>query len=353
VATPEEDKKAMTRSVYVATRESLNSHPVPQWYEDAKFGVFIHWGLFSVPGFAPRGSLADVIRTNYDRAMLLNPYAEQYWNAIKDPTTPSAAFHRAHYGDMPYQGFKELFAKGLEQWDPAGWARTFHDAGARYVVLVAKHHDGFCLWPTAVANPHEADWFSERTAPAIPHSDFRTPEYTRYADIQAKKWEMTRGIGNSFGYNRNEQEEDYASFETLLPGFVDAVSKNGNLLLNVGPRGEDARIPQEQSSRLHRFGEWLRENGEAVYGTRPWSRAEAVTEEGTPVRFTQKGSTVNVIVLGAPDGDRLKIRGVSMAGKATLHSDGSPVDLTSEGANLVLAFKTPLKGGNAPVIAVA
>ncbi|MGG3573438.1 alpha-L-fucosidase [Bacillus gobiensis] len=91
---------------------------------------------------------------------------------------------------------------------------------------------------------------------------------------------MTHGIGNSFGYNRNESDDDYASFETLFLNFIDAVSKNGNLLLNAGPRGEDAQIPDEQLSRLSKFGEWLNQNGDAVYGTRPWTQAEAITETG-------------------------------------------------------------------------
>src|SRR5262249_27340867 len=98
------------------------------------------------------------------------------------------------------------------------------------------------------------------TPTAVPHADFTTPEYTQYPDIQAKKWEMTRGIGHSFGYNRNERDADYASSEELLREFIDAVSKNGNLLLNVGPTGDTMAIPSEQTARLADFGAWLRVN---------------------------------------------------------------------------------------------
>jgi len=103
-----------------------------------------------------------VLRNDYSHAMVVHPYAEDYANAIKDGTTPSAAFHRAHYGGMPYEGFQPIFEKNLALWDPDGWARTFSDAGAEYVVLVAKYHDGYALWPTAVPNPHAPTWFSRR-----------------------------------------------------------------------------------------------------------------------------------------------------------------------------------------------
>ncbi len=147
---------------YQASRESLMTHPVPEWFGNAKFGVFIHWGLYSVPGFAPKGSFAEKLKTDYNRAMLVYPYAEGYWNAIKDPGTPSAQYHKEKYGDMPYQGFKQMFIDGLKYWDPTDWAKKFKAAGARYVVIVAKHHDGFCLWPTEVQNPYERDWYSKR-----------------------------------------------------------------------------------------------------------------------------------------------------------------------------------------------
>ena len=92
----------------------------------------------------------------------MTPYTEWYANAIKVTGTPSADFHRATYGDQPYEAFQTPFLDGLKAWDPARWAESFRDAGARYVVMVTKHHDGFCLWPSGVENPRRAGWNSRR-----------------------------------------------------------------------------------------------------------------------------------------------------------------------------------------------
>jgi alpha-L-fucosidase len=432
---------------YDPTLESLNTHPVPQWYEDAKFGIFIHWGLFSIPAFAARsGSIADSFRNNYEIAVAQTPYCEWYWNAIKVPESDSAKHHADVYRNAPYENFREAFLKGLEQWHPAEWAQHFADSGAKYVVLVTKHHDGFCLWPSAVNNPGQENWtcprdivgelasavrarglkfgvyysggidwtfnreplrtmadfmgstpggnypayaeaqtreLIERYAPSVlwndiswptplepelklfadyydaipegvvndrwlpmtaereklrdkaaraaldavlkermkkapgrgvipqlpPHCDFRTPEYAAFATIQAKKWEATRGMSHSFGYNRRDTEADYESVESLVHSFIDTVSKNGNLLLNVGPRGEDAQIPAEQLARLKGFGAWLKANGEGVYGTRPWTRFDGKTVCGVEVRFTKKPGALYVHLLGTPAGKEFVVVG--------------------------------------------
>ncbi len=476
---------------YAADLDSLNARPLPSWYDEAKFGVFIHWGLFAIPGFAARlGGISDAFKRDYDRAIAMTPYTEWYANAIKAPGTPSADFHKAVYGDQPYEAFKAPFVEGLKDWDPAAWAESFRDAGARYVVLVTKHHDGFCLWPSAVVNSARADWFTardivgelaaavratglrfgvyysggidwtfnpeplrtmadfmgstpggpypdyadaqvreliERYSPSlvwndiswptpqerlnrlfadyynavpdgvvndrwtagdpdksplrhktarqamdarikariardpaafdgiipapVPHSDFRTPEYARFADIEVKKWEATRGMSHSFGFNRNDTEADYASVETLLGDFIDGVSKNGNLLLNVGPQA-NGTIPEAQTARLKAFGAWLRANGEAIYGARPWTRAEGVTEDGLPVRFTSAGGRLNLIVLGSPRGERLRVLDLALAGEARRLADGSPVAMTRDGPDLVLTFSRPLDGAFAPAVSI-
>jgi alpha-L-fucosidase len=123
---------------YEPSWESINSRPTPQWWSDAKFGIFIHWGVYSVPAFAPKGE-----------------YAEWYWERIgkpgnADPNSSDArirretlAFHKRHYGeDFPYQGFAPRFT--AELFDAKQWAQMFQRAGAKYVVLVSKHHDGVC-----------------------------------------------------------------------------------------------------------------------------------------------------------------------------------------------------------------
>ncbi len=488
-------KAAMTTSgPYRADLDSLGGHPVPQWFSDAKFGVFVHWGLFSVPGFAPTKPYADVLRDDYDRAMLVSPYAEDYANAMRDASTPTAEFHRRTYGDMPYEGFQEIFERETAGFDAERWAEAFRAAGAGYVVMVAKYHDGYALWPTAVRNPHAPGWHSERdlvgevaaavrakgmrfgiyysggvdwtfqratvrtlgdysyaaygdgyadyaeaqlrelitryrpdvlwndiswptgqdrlnavfadyynqvpdgvvndrwqtdsltrramgtapgraafdglfrrliardpglvdrvTPPAVPHADFTTPEYTQYPDKQDFAWETTRGMGTSYGWNRQETDAHYASFEQkLFPDFAAAVSRNGRLLLNVGPAGGRGEIPAEQLSRLDAFGKWFAANGRTVTGTRPWDVASATTPDGLPVQFTQSpGGAVNAVVVGRPAGTSVRIDGATLpAGRATLLADGGPVTVTPADGSTTLTFARDLTGLFSPAVTI-
>lgn len=483
-----DDRKARmtTSGPYTADPDSLERHPVPQWFSDAKFGVFVHWGLFSVPGFAPAKPYADVLRDDYAHAMTRSPYAEDYANAMRDPGSPTAAYHRQTYGDLPYEGFRDIFERELAGFDADTWARSFKASGADYVVMVAKYHDGYSLWPTEVANPHAPDFHSERdlvgevaaavraqglrfgvyysggvdwtfqrevvrtlgdytylpygegygdyaeaqvrelvtryrpdvlwnditwptgqqrlnalfadyynqvpegvvndrwqantlnhramglapargafdlffaevirrdpdivervTPPAVPHSDFTTPEYTQYPATQDFTWETTRGMGTSYGWNR---QDTYASFEqTLFPDFVSAVAKNGRLLLNVGPAGGAGTIVPAQQSRLDAFGDWLGANRAAVAGTGPWDVATARTTDGLPVHFTRSHGRVNVIVVGRPSGRTITIEGARLpAGAATLVADGSPVTVTAT----TLTFGRDLSGTFSPAVTI-
>ena len=118
------------------------ARPVPQWYRDAKLGIFIHWGAYSVPAWAePTGELGAVDEATWFRH---NAYAEWYWNTIRFDDSPARRHHRETYGDAPYDDF--LDAWRAEEFDPADWARLFARAGARYVVPTTKHHDGIALW---------------------------------------------------------------------------------------------------------------------------------------------------------------------------------------------------------------
>ena len=405
---------------YEANWESVSRHQVPQWYHDAKLGIFIHWGLYAVPGWAPTtGPLPEVVeREGWAGWFRNNPYAEWYMNSLRVPGSTTAEYHAQHYGaNTSYQQFASQFNAQLQGWQPTAWAELFSKAGAQYVVLTTKHHDGFLLWPSALQNPfhqqyyaqrdivgelsaavrqqglhmglyysggldwtfndhiiadlpdlfqaipQRADYMSyatshfeeliERYAPSVlwndigypaaadlpqlfaayynalpdgvindrftqlqlpdrqeslaelfaeggpkpKHYDFRTPEYTVFDTIQAEKWECCRGLGFSFGYNRNESAATIMSATELIHSFVDIVSKNGNLLLNIGPRS-DGSIAIEQQERLLALGEWLALNGDAIYATRPWKRAEGQTGDGVPLRFTQRDNTLNAIVLG-------------------------------------------------------
>ncbi len=472
---------------------SLRNRPVPPWFDRAKFGIFVHWGVFSVPGFAPHsGKISEANQTDYDNSISLSPYSEWYANAIRVDGSPSAQFHAKTYGDRTYSSFKTDFEQGLQQWDPQAWAKAFKASGARYMVLVCKHHDGYCLWPSSHHNANEPQWFSQRDIvgelaaavraeglrfgvyysggidwtfnrkvvrtfgqfvgssprgdypnyaeaqvrelierykpdvlwndiswpcnrnrtlqlfndyyaavpdgvindrwlhygalmrtisfppvtrlldwyikrqvrkhpesssgvmpPEIAHSDFRTPEYTTFEATEDKKWETTRGMSHSYGYNRNDTESDYESSEQLLFGFIDSVSKNGNLLLNVGPRGQDAQIPDVQLQRLADIGVWLKGNASAIYGSRPWRQFAAKTDQGIGVRFTCIDTTLNIIFLGQLSGQRIVVRDLCIVGSAKLLSDDSKVELRQQDKDTAIHFEHEPKGELAYVVQVS
>ena len=119
---------------YEPNWNSLDSRPTPQWFKDAKFGIFIHWGLYSVPAWGPKGS-----------------YAEWYLNGLNSGDSSRLKYQEENYGkDFPYRGFIDLFDP--IDYEPEEWAKLFKQCGAKYVVLTSKHHDGFCLWPSAQSN---------------------------------------------------------------------------------------------------------------------------------------------------------------------------------------------------------
>ncbi|HET8931575.1 MAG TPA: alpha-L-fucosidase [Acidimicrobiales bacterium] len=136
---------------------------VPTWWADGKLGIFVHWGLFSVPGFAPVGEdLADLQTSRDPAPFARSPYAEWYQNSLRFPESPVSVFHHETYGEGTYEDFVEPFVDGLESWEPERWAELFASTGATHVVFVAKHCDGFCLWPTSVLNPNRTGWHTER-----------------------------------------------------------------------------------------------------------------------------------------------------------------------------------------------
>lgn len=339
---------------YQPTWESLDKRPVPQWYKDAKFGIFIHWGVYSVPGFRKKGE-----------------YAEWYQNGLNSGDSSTIAYHKKKFGDLTYYQLADQFK--AELFNPDEWARLIEQSGARYVVLTSKHHDGFALWPSKEASrdwgrpwnamdagPHRDllgdlfaalrktsvhpglyyslyEWYNpiwlkdhrqyvdqhmwpqmkdvintyrpdifwtdgewEETAETwkskeflawlynespvkdrvvtydrwgagirFKHGGVYTPEYQPDVSFEDHYYEESRGMGMSYGYNRNEDAWDYNSDSALVLQLVDKVSGGGNFLLDIGP-DEHGKIPPIMEERLIQMGEWMKYNHEAIYNTVRW-----------------------------------------------------------------------------------
>ena len=416
--------------------QSLRAYQAPEWFRDAKFGIFIHWGVYSVAGFG----------------------SEWYSRNMYQQGSPDFAHHVATYGPQKQFGYKDLIPKfTAEHFDPATWAKLFHDSGARYVVPVAEHHDGFPMYESNLtdwcagkmgpkrdvlgelakavraegmhlgASSHRAehDWFFDggrrfasdvndpkyaafygpaqlrlldddngdalirdytfvsqaymddwlaRTAEIVEryHPDliyfdwwvgqpdfrshlerFATYYYNRAAaqhqpvvlfyklndmadgsatldlergglgDIRPQPWQTDTSLSDgSWGYI---EHDTYKSPEAVIHQLADVVSKNGNLLMNVGPR-PDGTIPEGAASTLLAVGAWLKVNGDAIYGTRPWrvygegpTKFEAGSFHDTDskpytaedYRFTTKDGALYAIELGWPKGGEAIIRALA------------------------------------------
>jgi alpha-L-fucosidase len=267
-----------------------------------RFGTYysggIDWSFEPAPLRNPLEMLASVPTSaeyqDYATAQvreLVERYApDVLWNDIAWPTPPERLWPLLadYYASVP-EGVVN------DRWHTPGW---LHRA-LRVRALRAGAN--------ALARRIVARRGIELSGPPPPHCDFRTPEYTTFRDVRRHKWEATRGMAHSFCWNRNEDPAAYLTLEELVHSFVDAVAKNGNLLLNVGPRGEDASIPEEQVALLRAFGDWLGRHGDALYATRPAERAEGRTGDGIPVRFTIRDTTRYALLLGTPKGREVRI----------------------------------------------
>jgi alpha-L-fucosidase len=453
---------------------SLQAYSTPQWYQDAKFGIFVHWGVYSVPSFG----------------------SEWYSREMYEPGKADYDHHIKVYGPQSKVGYKDLIPlfKG-ERFNASAWATLFHDAGARYVVPVAEHHDGFAMYPSRLSDwtaarmgpkrdvigelaiavrarglhfgvsSHRAehDWFFDggrgfesdvndpayaalygpaqvrlpgkddndlmgeftpvgqawlddwlaRTAELVDeyhpdlvyfdwfvgHPTYRNtvPKFLAYyyntqaalgrgavvnyklgefapgsavldiergqaPGIQAQTWQTCTSISDkSWGYIDNDT---YKSPEQLLHLLIDVVSKNGNLLLNVGPR-PDGTIPEAAQRTLLAMGAWLKVNGAAIYGSRPWrvfgegpteiasgAFQETKTKPYTAAdfRFTTREGALYALELARPTTPEIVIHSISAADgvvRVTRLADGAALTYRQAADGLHVAVAPDSPGGYA------
>jgi alpha-L-fucosidase len=443
--------------------ESIEAHHVPEWFEDAKFGMFIDWGLWSVAGWAPPSDQGAIYPDWYLHRMYVDPKYK--------------AYHvRVWGGGFTRDDFIPLFT--ARKYDPELLAKIARDSGMKYVVPFCKHCDGFCLWPSSFTDrnamklgpkrdliqplvaacreeglkfgfyqlleewefPMLADdgqlkmriWsaetekttiepydegflkgkitgkrpvrnyardyimpqtmeFIERYDPDIVWfdgdwtetqeafgtyslvaayynraigrkevavndrlgmtrsdlGDFFTSEYGgaiegRPFDLakgRSHKWEECRGISQSFGYNRDDTAANVITATELVQLLATVVARNGNLLLVVNLDGEGA-LPELQRVRLSEIGRWLSINGEAIYGTRPWVRAD----DGPRVFFTRSKDSTELYAIcfdwpavgatfhgvRARPGGEITMLGSNVSLKWSQESEGLRVNVPSE-----------------------
>lgn len=418
------NKNTVVNAPYDGSWESLQQMPVPDWFNDGKIGIFIHWGPYSVIGHRKggRGYAEHVPKMIYEDSTYYYPYLRKRWGAAP-----------------PEFGYKDIIPEfKAENWNPEEWAKLFAEVGAKYVVLTAEHHDGWANWDSDLTPWNAMDKGPKRDlvgdlgiavkkqglkyAPsyhrerhtsffttkkyrvnAQPRSDIleeikRMPEaaslygpfgfskeavdeyVARWKEIQDKyhpdflwiddipiftrdgnntqvepkvfkpeiqyfydqcrlmitdfmndgsqrsqevylnnkgknrnwpdgigclekdnlklkvigpKWQSCTTFGTSFGYLENDT---YKSPKDVISEMVEVISRNGNFLVNIGPKA-DGTIPQPQIDLLHEMGNWLKINGEAIYGTRYW---KVNHQKNGNLAFTTKGKNLYAIALEKP-----------------------------------------------------
>jgi len=417
---------------FKADWKSLKQYQVPEWFHDAKFGIYTHWGPYSVPSYENEWYPRLMYMKDHDRG-------ERFYD-----------HHTKHWGDLSEFGYKDFIPLfKAEKFNAEEWADLFKKSGAQFAGPVAEHHDGFAMWDSdltkwdakdkgpkrdivgelakAIRNRgmkfvtsfhHAFHWKYYEPSYDLENPDTRDPKFAGVDKLYPpphekgepeseeflKFWmDKVREVINKykpdylwfdFGwqepgfepykkellayyYNKAEswskkvvvsykndhlpedvavldlergmldtlskkkwitdtsvdlkswcfiKDPEYKSLNTIVDNLADRVSKNGNLLLNIGPK-PDGTIPEKQKNLLLGIGEWLEVNGDAIFGTRPWVKfgegpagqiGGHMTEQRTKsiytpkdIRFTRKGNSLYVIALDWPEDGQLIVESLN------------------------------------------
>jgi alpha-L-fucosidase len=314
-----------------------------------RFGLYYSGGLdWSFSG-APIRTLED-LRAATPRSKTYAAYVEAHWRELISRYSPAILWN--DIGSPPgidvlklLERYYEAVPDGVVN-DRFGQVEAA-DAGSLPQRALAAALGLFVL--RRMRHPKRA-----LAAPAVRHADFRTVEYDLVPRGGDGKWETVRGLGHSFGYNAAEGDAQMLSVAALVHLLADVTARGGNLLLGVGPAA-DGTLPAAQQERLRGLGEWLKVNGEAIFGSHPWGDdLQDVTEEGMQLRYTARGMSGYVILMGTPQGRTILIPSLRLPAYSSVRILGHMSYITwhQDGRDIHIRLTEPLREAPAHVISI-